>query len=159
MSDKKILLLLYPDCISFEAMLAIEILGEKHHVDVITSNDKCHKDASGLQIQPQVAFDSVAIDDYVALIIPGGNPDVIIGDIRVRQLIQEVYNAGLLVAGICAGVVVLADSGILKGHEITHNYTEKYAPQKVYVTKTPCVLRARMLLLHYLMGMLILQPR
>lgn len=26
---------------------------------------------------------------------------------------------------------MLADSGILKEHEVTHNYTQKYAPQKV----------------------------
>ena len=29
---------------------------------------------------------------------------------------------------ICAGVLVLARAGILKGVKITHNYTEKYAP-------------------------------
>lgn len=74
MSDKKVLLLLYPDCVSFEAMLTIEILGQTYPVDVITSNDERHTDTSGLQIQPQFAFEKVAIDDYVALIVPGVIP-------------------------------------------------------------------------------------
>lgn len=131
MSAKKILLMLYPSCISFETMLAVEVLGEKYSVDVVTTNDELHTDASGLQIRPQCSFKDIHISDYAALLVPGGNPDTIIGDTRVQLLIQAFYEAELVVAGICAGVLVLADSGILQGHKVTHNYTAKYAPKEV----------------------------
>ncbi|MEM7735257.1 MAG: DJ-1/PfpI family protein [Deinococcota bacterium] len=131
MSDKKVLLLLYPHCISFEAMLAVEILGQKYCVEVVTLDGELHTDASGLQIKPQIAFDGIQTDDYVALIVPGGNPDGIIGEARVQHLIHRFYSAQLILAGICAGVLVLADSGVLRGHDVTHNYTERCAPKNV----------------------------
>lgn len=131
MSDKKILLMLYPNCISFETMLAVEILGERYSVEVITTDNKIHTDASGLLIKPHLSFEKVQIDNYVALLIPGGNPDAIIGQTQVQHLIRKFHTARLIVAGICAGVLVLADSGILKGHKITHNYLAKYASEEV----------------------------
>ena len=131
MSDKKILLMLYPGCISFETMLAVEILGRSYSVDAVTTNNQNHMDASGLQIVPQLPFEEVNTADYVALLVPGGNPDEIVGKTHVQKLIREFHTADLIIGGICAGVLVLADSGILKGQTITHNYTEKFAPIEV----------------------------
>ena len=109
MSDPKILLMLYPGCISFETMLAVELLGRKHKVDVVTTNDNPHQDASGLQILPTLNFAEINLDHYAALLVPGGNPDEIVGDERVRTLIQGFHDAGK-VSGI-AGVLVLGDAG------------------------------------------------
>ena len=63
MSDKKILLMLYPGCISFETMLAVEILGRSYSVDAVTTNNQNHMDASGLQIVPQLPFEEVNTAD------------------------------------------------------------------------------------------------
>ena len=131
MSDKKILLLLYPACISFETMLAVEVLGQAFPVEVVTTNNEVHTDASGLKLEPHLTFAELQLDDYAALLVPGGNPDGIVGDARVQQLVCETHTKGIVIGGICAGVVVLADSGILRGQTITHNYTEKYAPKEV----------------------------
>lgn len=131
MSDKKILLMLYPGCISFETMLAVEVLGQTYPLEVITTNDEVHTDASGLKLEPHLSFDEIQLDDYVVLLVPGGNPDPIVGNARVQQLIREAHAKGILVGGICAGVLVLADSDILQGQTITHNYTEEFAPKEV----------------------------
>ena len=131
MSSQRILVMLYPGCISFEIMLAIEILGTEFPIDVVTTNNDIHTDRSGLQIKPQLLFEEILVKNYAALIIPGGNPDVIIGQTPVQELIQAFHTSGSIVAGICAGVLVLADSGILQEQKITHNYTPKYAPQKI----------------------------
>lgn len=129
--SKKVLLMLYPGCISFETMLAVEILGQTFLVEVVTSNDAVHTDASGLKLEPHLPFDDIHLKNYVALLVPGGNPDSIVGKADIQQLISEAYTMGLVIGGICAGVLVLADSGILQGHRITHNYTAKYAPKEV----------------------------
>lgn len=130
-THQKILLLLYPGSISFETMLAVEILGKNFPVDIVTSNDEIHTDQSGLKIAPHLNFDAVEIERYAALLVPGGNPDAIIGLKSIQQLIQRFDQMERVIGGICAGVLVLADSGILRGHAVTHNYTPKYAPDKV----------------------------
>ena len=129
--SKKILLMLYPGCISFETMLAVEILGQAFPVEVVTSNDAVHTDASGLKLKPHLPFSDIHLENYAALLVPGGNPDSIVGKTHVQELISESNSTGLVVGGICAGVLVLADSGILQGHQVTHNYTAKYAPDEV----------------------------
>ena len=129
--SKKVLLMLYPGCISFETMLAVEILGQTSPVEVVTSSNSVHTDASGLKLEPHLAFDDINLENYVTLLVPGGNPDSIVGKANVQQLISEAHAMGLVIGGICAGVLVLADSGILQGHIVTHNYTDKYAPKEV----------------------------
>ena len=129
--SKKVLLMLYPGCISFETMLAVEILGQTFPVEVVTTNDAVHTDASGLKLEPHVSFDDVQLENYVALLVPGGNPDGIIGEAAVQELVLKAHATGLVIGGICAGAIVLADSGILRGHQVTHNYTAKYAPEEV----------------------------
>ena len=129
--SKKVLLMLYPGCISFETMLAVEILGQAFPVEVVTTNDAIHTDASGLKLDPHLSFEDVQLENYVALLVPGGNPDGIVGEAAVQELVSKAHARGLVVGGICAGVVVLADSGILRGHQVTHNYTTQYAPEEV----------------------------
>jgi len=131
MNPKKILLLLYPNCISFETMLAIDILSQQFQTDVITPNNEVHKDASGLSIMTNLDFEDIQLRHYAALLIPGGNPDEIVGLSKIRTLIQKAHQADLIIGGICAGVLVLADSGILKGQTISHNYTEQFSPKEI----------------------------
>ena len=51
------------------------------------------------------------------------------GSDQIASFIQKAHESSLVIGGICAGVLVLARAGILKGVKITHNYTEKYAPE------------------------------
>ena len=78
-----------------------------------------------------LSFNDVQLENYVALLVPGGSPDSIIGKAAVQELVSKAHAMELVIGGICAGVVILADSGILQGHQVTHNYTTKYAPKEV----------------------------
>lgn len=128
---KKILAMLYPGCISFEIMLAIEVLGQKYPVDCVSTDDNPHIDSSNLHILNTIQFSDVNPDDYVAILVPGGNPDIIMDDSRVDDLIRMFHKKKRIIGGMCAGVLVLAKTGILNGSEITHNYTLKYAPPEI----------------------------
>ena len=46
----------------------------------------------------------------------------------VGRIICSVHGQGGVVAGICAGVAVLGQSGVLRGRRIAHNYTERDVP-------------------------------
>lgn len=122
------LVVLYPGAISFEVMLAIELLGS---VDVATSDGCNHVDGSGLTIAPTVGLDAAAAVRYNTVLVPGGNPDGIVGDPTIRSLLTGAVDRGATVGGICAGVVVLADAGILASRRITHNYGPDDAPAEV----------------------------
>ena len=134
---KKTLVLLYPGAISYEVMFAINLLGEFGRVDIVTPENLDHLDTSGLKICPTVQFEDVCIRDYEALLVPGGNPDSIMDSNQIASLIRKAHESLLVVGGICAGVLVLARAGILKGATITHNYTEKYAPEPLVQTTRP----------------------
>lgn len=109
-------------------MLAIELLGS---VDVATSNDADHVDASGLTVRPTLALEQAVAGNHRTVLIPGGNPDTIAGDRRIHRLLKNAVERSALIGGICAGVVVLADGGLLAGRRITHNYGPATAPPEV----------------------------
>lgn len=122
------LVLLYPGAISFEIMLAIELLGQ---VDVVSSNDCDHRDTSGLTIKPTVGIDAALKTPYETVVVPGGNPDSIAGEKRTASLLHGAVDRRATIAGICAGVVVLADAGVLTTRRVTHNYGPDSAPEEV----------------------------
>jgi 4-methyl-5(b-hydroxyethyl)-thiazole monophosphate biosynthesis len=120
--------LLYPGAVSFEVMLAVELLGS---VEVATSNDAAHIDASGLTISPTVTLARAITGGHQTVLVPGGNPDTIAGDHRIHELLANAAARSAIIGGICAGVVVLADAGLLTGRRITHNYGPATAPPEV----------------------------
>ena len=66
---------------------------------------------------------------------PGGDPGSIIPEQKATAALQHAAGQGALMAGICAGNLVLASVGLLKGVRATHNYTLEYAPgEKVTAT-------------------------
>ncbi|WP_075218122.1 type 1 glutamine amidotransferase domain-containing protein [Mongoliimonas terrestris] len=64
---------------------------------------------------------SVSVDDYDALVIPGGqiNPDVLRVDQTVVALVRAFVDSGKTVAAICHGPWVLVEAGAVKGRRIT----------------------------------------
>ena len=100
----------YPECIMLEVEPAIALLKDKTQLQVIDLKD----------LPPGNTPDF--------LLIPGGSCDHAIIDTNLHALIQEVNHRGGLLGGICNGAVVLASSGVLKGHHCTHTAVPKYAP-------------------------------
>ncbi len=70
---------------------------------------------------PDLLIDNVDIDDYDAVIIPGGSgsPKYLWNDHRVLDTVKKAYEKGKVVAAICLSGAVLANSGILNGKNAT----------------------------------------
>jgi len=75
----------------------------------------------GMKIVPDKSIDNVAVEDFDALIVPGGNPGYknLRKDPRVIDIVKKAFDSNKLVAAICAGPTVLSDAGILNGKACT----------------------------------------
>jgi len=74
-----------------------------------------------IKIVPDKSIDDVNVEDFDAVVVPGGNPGYknLRKDPRVIDLIKEAFNSNKLVAAICAGPAVLSDAGVLEGKSCT----------------------------------------
>ena len=66
-------------------------------------------------------IDAVQVDEYDALLIPGGqiNPDLLRADEDAVTLVKDFYNSGKPVAAVCHAPWVLVEAGIAKRHKMT----------------------------------------
>jgi protease I len=66
-------------------------------------------------------LDQVRVEDYDALVLPGGviNPDTLRTRARAVEIVRGFMGAGKTVAAICHGLWMLAEAGVLEGRRIT----------------------------------------
>ena len=66
-------------------------------------------------------IDAVSVDEYDALVIPGGqiNPDLLRADEDAVALVRDFYDAKKPLAAICHAPWVLIEAGIAKGRKMT----------------------------------------
>lgn len=77
--------------------------------------------AHGMKFVSDISIDEVNVEDYDAVICPGGNPGYmnLRKDHRVLAMIKEAFNSNKLIAAICAAPAVLAEAGILRNRNCT----------------------------------------
>lgn len=77
----------------------------------------------GFTVQPDLSLEEVVCAQVRSLIVPGGTVCVI-NRPEVHRLLQALRDRRTLIAGICAGVDVLDDAGILRNIRSTHTEDE-----------------------------------
>jgi protease I len=79
-----------------------------------------HKDW-GDQVKVDIALKDAQVDDYDALVLPGGvmNPDLLRLQPSAIALIKSFGDAGKTIAAICHGPWTLIDAGLVEGRKIT----------------------------------------
>jgi protease I len=74
----------------------------------------------GLSIKSDLSPETVNIDDYVAIMIPGGRaPDRMRINSGLVQLAREASQKGKVIAAICHGPQLLIEAGVVKGMRST----------------------------------------
>ena len=127
--SSEVAVLLYPGCIFFEIALATETLAEHVAVRYYTPDGQTHLASNGAHIHASGDLASLAHATVAAVLVPGGDPRSILLPKPVAALaLRAQAEHGALLAGICAGSLVLASAGLLKGRRATHNYTAEHAP-------------------------------
>jgi len=105
-----------------EALTVVDIL-RRAGVDVTVAGltPNVTEGKHGVKVIPDKFIDEVNVDDFDAVVVPGGNPGYknLRTDQRVIAMVKKAFNSNKIVAAICAGPTVLSDAGILEGKECT----------------------------------------
>lgn len=126
---KKVLLLLADGFEAVEASVFTDVLGwNKLEGDgttqVVTAglHDRL-KCTWNFTVIPEVTLDSVKVEDYDALAIPGGFEEAGFYndayDSRFSKIIQEFHEQGKWIATICVAALTLGKAGVLEGRRAT----------------------------------------
>jgi len=115
-----------------ELMVPLQKLREKRaKVDVASIKDgeikSWDKTDWGESVPVDKQADAVRVEDYDALVIPGGqiNPDLLRVDDRAVRLVRDFVQSGKPVAAICHGPWLLVEADALKGRRATSYHSIK----------------------------------
>jgi protease I len=95
-------------------------------VTVIAPEKKAYNSKHGHPAQADIAAADVKVDDYDAVIIPGGySPDHMRRSPELHSFLKGAYEKGKIIAAICHGPWMLASIGALKGRKATSFFSIK----------------------------------
>lgn len=119
--------LLYPSCVFFEIALAAEELAKSCEMRYFTPDGRPHAASNGSIVQAAGSYADLERTLVACVLIPGGDPRAIIPERLASAALKAAASRGAVLAGICAGNLVLASTGLLVGVRATHNYTAEHA--------------------------------
>jgi protease I len=92
-----------------------------YRVDVVGPKaETTYNGEYGLNMKSDLAPEDVNIDDYAAIIIPGGRaPDRMRTNKGLVQLAKEAFEKGKVIAAICHGPQLLIEADVVKGKKAT----------------------------------------
>jgi protein deglycase len=119
---KRVLLILSAGFEELEAVAPIDLL-RRAGIEVVTASTGPELPVTGgrgIRIQADRLLDDCREERFDMVIVPGG-PGVpaLRKDARVLELVRSAHQAGVAIAAICAGPLVLADAGLLCGRTVT----------------------------------------
>ena len=105
-----------------EATAIIDVLRRAEIDTVVAGLHEGHITSTRkVKIIPDTTIDTVSVDDFDMIVLPGGQPgtDNLNADLRVKELIKGFSRKGKLMGAICAAPMVLASAGVLQGKHAT----------------------------------------
>ena len=94
---------------------------EGYKVVVVASKAKeTYAGKHGVPIKSEISVKEVKVDEYEAIIIPGGRaPDKMRIDKDLVNIVREAYDKGKIIAAICHGPQMLIEADILREKKAT----------------------------------------
>ncbi|KAA6187280.1 DJ-1/PfpI family protein [Thiohalocapsa marina] len=119
----RVLVPLAQGCEELEAVTIIDLL-RRAGIEVITAGLDAEpvRASQGTVLLPDTELSQVLEQDFDMVVLPGGLPgaDHLDQDPRIHRLLQRQAEQGRHCAAICAAPKVLANAGLLDGHQATH---------------------------------------
>lgn len=134
---RRVAVLLYPGCIFLEIAPLLEVLASECELSFFTPDGAVHDASNGTRLIANGAFAQACDAPLDCVVIPGGNPDSIIDAGSANHCLASACERGALLAGICAGALVIARAGLLRGRRATHNYTAEHTTAEVLACTDP----------------------
>jgi 4-methyl-5(b-hydroxyethyl)-thiazole monophosphate biosynthesis len=117
-----------------EAVTIVDVL-RRGEVTVTTASlsGKHVKGSHAIVVESDVLLDAVNVDDFDALVLPGGPAaKTLREDPRAQAALKQAAAAGKLVAAVCAAPTALEAAGLLQGKRAT-SYPGNALPSAHYV--------------------------
>ena len=76
--------------------------------------------SEGYSVNVDTSLDEINLDEVRSFIVPGGDVSII-NNKEVKDILQDLKKKNVLIAGICAGVDLLDEAGLLKDIKSTHS--------------------------------------
>jgi protease I len=94
---------------------------EGYKVHILASKAKeTYKGKQGVPIKSEISPKEVNLEEYDAVIIPGGRaPDKMRTNKDLVKIVKELYDKGKVIAAICHGPQMLIEADILRGKKAT----------------------------------------
>ena len=75
----------------------------------------------GATVGVDMALDDARVEDFDALVLPGGqiNPDILRTDDRAVEFVRDFFNTGKTLAAICHAPWMLIEAGVIEGRNVT----------------------------------------
>ncbi len=137
MAKKRILIIVGDYVEDYEVMVPFQALkmvghdvdvvcpGKENEEQVVTAihdfeGDDTYTEKRGHNFVLNETFDDINVDDYDALILPGGrSPEYLRMDDDVIEIVREFDNENKPIAAICHGVQILISADIVEGKKCT----------------------------------------
>ncbi len=88
---------------------------------VSTEDDLVVKGAHQVEVKADMKLADWNAEESLGVVIPGGLPGAtnLRDNEKVREVVKKADEEGLLIASICAGPIVLEESGVINGRKVT----------------------------------------
>ncbi|MTI69272.1 MAG: intracellular protease/amidase [Firmicutes bacterium] len=107
----------YDGFCEFEVVLSA--LQFKGSYFTVALEDRMYISEEKQKFLPDKTLDECSTDDIDLFIIPGGNPEYLYSNSRLREFINKLNEKNKFIAGICGGTYLMAEYGLLKNKRCT----------------------------------------
>lgn len=118
----KVLLFLAEGFEEIEALTTVDVLRRAEIVcDTCSLNHESVTGAHGIKVLADKIIDSINVDEYDAVVIPGGMPGAenLKSNSKVVDIVKKFNNEEKVVSAICAGPIVLEKAKVTEGKKVT----------------------------------------
>jgi transcriptional regulator GlxA family with amidase domain len=136
---KRPVVVLYDGCTLVEIVDFLSLFQEyAPHLVVVGNHGETIRTTEGLTLSALENLPDGNLSGLDPVLVPGGDVGSAIGDDSLRAFLRATYAEGATIGGICNGVWLLADAGLLEGRRCTHTgHPSCGAPQEVVATAAP----------------------
>ena len=104
------------------ALLAYLLKEEGIHIHYAAEEYGTVVTKEGLTVGADIEISEIKADEYDGIIIPGGEPEALIKNSRLKALIRECLQKRKIVGSICAGTILLEEYGVLAEKKYTSSF-------------------------------------
>lgn len=114
----KIALLYYDEFSEFEVVL-VGLIFRQHDLIAVALENREYRSEERQRFCVDQVIKDVDIDSIDLLVIPGGEPELMVNNLELKSFVESLIARKKKVAGICGGAALLAGLGVLKGKRCT----------------------------------------